>query len=66
MAAHAADDRPDPVQIFLLTLLFLIVHVIEKVIEGLFHGKTVVESLPSIGGGGLVGLVSAPVIMSWR
>lgn len=48
---------------FLLTLLFLVVHVIEKVIEGLFHGKTVVESLPSIGGGGLGGLISASVIL---
>ena len=48
---------------FLLTVLFLVVHVIEKVIEGLIHGKTVVESLPSIGGGGLVGLVSAAAIL---
>ncbi len=48
---------------FLLTLLFLVVHVIEKVIEGLIHGKTVVESLPSIGGGGLVGLISAATIV---
>jgi hypothetical protein len=48
---------------FLLTLLFLVFHVVEKVIEGLIHGKTIAESLPSIGGGGLVGLVSAAVIM---
>ena len=48
---------------FLLMILFLIVHVIEKVIEGVIRGHTVMDSLPSIGGGGLVGLVSASVIM---
>ncbi len=47
----------------LLTALFLIVHVLEKVIEGLFHGKTAMESVPRIGGGGLAGLLSASVIM---
>ena len=48
---------------FLLTILFIVVHVLEKVIEGLIHGKTIIESLPSIGGGGLAGLLSAAVIM---
>jgi hypothetical protein len=48
---------------FLLTVLFFIVHILEKIIEGFFHGKTVVESLPSFGGGGLVGLISVAVIM---
>ncbi len=48
---------------FLLMILFLVVHVIEKVVEGLFRGDTVLDSLPSIGGGGLVGLLSASVIM---
>ena len=47
----------------LLTVLFIVVHILEKVIEGLIHGKTVMESLPSIGGGGLAGLISAAVIM---
>jgi hypothetical protein len=48
---------------FLLTILFLVMHVIEKVVEGLIHGETVADSLPSIGGGGLLGLVSASVIL---
>jgi len=48
---------------FLLALLFLIVHVLEKMIQGLIHGKTAMESLPSVGGGGLAGLLSASVIM---
>ena len=47
----------------LLTGLFIVVHVLEKVIEGLFHGRTVAQSLPSIGGGGLAGILSASVIM---
>ena len=48
---------------FLLTVLFLVVHVVEKVVEGVLRGETVAESLPSIGGGGLAGLVSAGVIV---
>ena len=47
----------------IIPILFIAVHVLEKVIEGLFHGKTVADSLPSIGGGGLAGLLSAGVIM---
>ena len=48
---------------FLLSILFIVFHVLEKVIEGLIDGKAIAASLPSIGGGGLVGLVSAAVIM---
>jgi len=48
---------------FLLTVLFLVVHVIEKVVEGVIRGNTVADSLPSIGGGGFMGLISASVIM---
>ena len=48
---------------FLLTVMFLVVHVIEKVIEGLIRGNTAVDSLPSIGGGGLLGLISVAVIV---
>jgi hypothetical protein len=48
---------------FLLTILFLVVHIIEKAIEGLVHGKPLAESLPSIGGGNFVGLLSVTVIL---
>jgi hypothetical protein len=48
---------------FLLTILFIAVHVLEKAIEGVIKGKTVAASLPTIGGGGLAGLLSAAVIM---
>ena len=48
---------------FLLTMLFLVVHIVEKVAEGAFRGETILASLPSIGGGGVTGLLSAAVIM---
>jgi hypothetical protein len=47
----------------LLTVSFVIVHILEKIVEGLFHGKSVMESLPSVGGGGVAGLLSVSVIM---
>lgn len=47
----------------LVTVLLLVVHVLEKVIEGLLHGRTIMDSLPSVGGGGLAGLLSASVVM---
>ncbi len=48
---------------FLLSILFIVFHVVEKAIDGLIHGKAIGESVPSIGGGGLVGLASAAVMM---
>lgn len=48
---------------FLVTILLLAAHVAEKVIDGLIRGRTILESLPSVGGGGLAGLLSASVIM---
>ena len=48
---------------FLLTVLFLVAHVIEKTIEGVLRGKTMHESMPVIGGGGLVGLLSITAIL---
>jgi hypothetical protein len=47
----------------LLTVLFLVAHVIEKTIEGVFRGKTIVDSVPVIGGGGLVGFLSITAIL---
>lgn len=47
----------------LLTLLFIVVHIAEKTIEGLLRGKTVGDSLPGIGGGGVAGLLSVAVIL---
>ena len=47
----------------LLTVLFLVAHVLEKTLEGLLRGKTMAESMPLIGGGGLLGLLSATAIL---
>ena len=47
----------------LLTALFLIAHVLEKTIEGLLRGKTIADSVPAIGGGGLTGLLSMTAIL---
>lgn len=46
-----------------LTVLFLVAHVLEKTLEGLLRGKTMAESMPLIGGGGLLGLLSATAIL---
>jgi hypothetical protein len=47
----------------LLTVLFLVAHVLEKTIEGLVRGKSIADSLPAIGGGGLIGLLSMTAIL---
>ncbi|HSU98535.1 MAG TPA: hypothetical protein VLI91_00365 [Roseiarcus sp.] len=47
----------------LLTVLFLVAHVLEKTIEGLLRGKSVADSVPAIGGGGLMGLLSITAIL---
>jgi hypothetical protein len=47
----------------LLTVLFLVAHVIEKTINGLLHGKTIADSVPALGGGGLVGFLSITAIL---
>ena len=47
----------------LLTVLFLIAHVLEKAIEGLFRGKTLAEGMPLLTGDGLAGFLSITVIL---
>jgi hypothetical protein len=47
----------------LLTVLFLVAHVLEKTVEGMLRGKTVIESVPLIGGGGLTGFLSITAIL---
>jgi hypothetical protein len=47
----------------LLTVLFLVAHVLEKTIEGLLRGKTIAESVPTIGGGGFIGWFSMTAIL---
>jgi len=47
----------------LLTVLFLVAHVLEKTIEGLVRGKTIADSVPILGGGGLAGFLSITAIL---
>ncbi len=44
------------------TVLFLVVHVLERVLVGLYHGKTASASMPAFGGGGLAGLLIVAAI----
>jgi hypothetical protein len=45
------------------TVLLMVAYIVEEVAVGLFHGKTVAESFPEIGGGGLVGVLIIGAIM---
>jgi len=45
------------------TVIFLIVHVLERVVIGLFHGQAPGASMPSFGGGGLTGLLIVSLIL---
>ncbi|MGB7976563.1 MAG: hypothetical protein WCF81_19950 [Roseiarcus sp.] len=47
----------------LLTVLFLVAHVLEKTVEGLFRGKTMAEGMPLLTGDGLVGFLSITAIL---
>lgn len=48
---------------FLITVLFVLFHIIEKVIIGLVHGEPVAASVPLIGGGGIAGLLCVSAIL---
>jgi hypothetical protein len=46
------------------SILFLAFDVVEEVLVGVFKGKTIGESIPSIGGGSLSGVVFVGIILS--
>jgi fumarate reductase subunit C len=46
------------------SILFLVFDVVEEVIVGLFKGKTIGESIPSIGGGTLSGVFFVGIILA--
>ncbi len=48
---------------FFLAVLFLCVHILEKVVAGLWRGESVAASIPAIGGGGLAGAVCVALIL---
>jgi hypothetical protein len=62
------EDRPLIYPISLSSLLFGVVliafHIIEQAIVGLWHGQTMLESIPSVGGGGLTGVIILGAIIS--
>jgi hypothetical protein len=45
------------------SVLLMAAYIIEEIAVGLFHGKTVAESFPEIGGGGLAGVLTTAAIM---
>ena len=45
------------------TVLLMVAYIVEEIAVGMFHGKTAAESFPEIGGGGIVGVLTAGAIM---
>jgi GYF domain 2 len=45
------------------TVLLVVAYIVEEIAVGLFHGKTVAESFPEIGGGGVMGVLTIGAIM---
>jgi len=62
------EDRPliYPVLLssFLFGIVLIVFHIIEYVIGGLLHGQTMLASIPSFGGGGLIGILMVGTIIS--
>jgi hypothetical protein len=47
----------------LFAIVFICFHIVEGVIVGLWHGETLVASVPGMGGGGIKGVISIGIIM---
>lgn len=45
-------------------ILFICFHIVERLLIGIWDGKTIAESFPEIGGGSLKGILSAGTIIS--
>lgn len=45
-------------------ILFIAVDVLEKIVLGLFHGRSIADSIPTYGGGGLVGRTVVGIIIA--
>jgi hypothetical protein len=48
---------------FLFSILFICAHAVERVVVGLFNDRDIAESLPSFGGGGVLGLICIALIL---
>jgi phosphatidylserine synthase len=75
MVLMSADNRAPPIwlsarpkvvtivfEAALCTLFFLVVHVLQRVLVGLFRGESPSVSMPSFGGGGLAGVLIVALI----
>jgi hypothetical protein len=47
----------------LLAIVFIVFHVLERLAVGLWHGSTLADSVPAIGGGGFADLISVAAMM---
>ncbi len=60
--------RPEPLiypilgESIIFAVVFIVFHVAEHVVIGLFKGETIATSVPAIGGGGLAGLLAVALI----
>lgn len=54
---------PIVTEALLLTVLFIVFHILEHVVVGLFKHESLQASIPSIGGGGFKGLVCVGLIL---
>jgi hypothetical protein len=68
---HLAQGRQDsrPILVILnksvaFALLFIVFHILESVIVGVVHGKTIAASFPELAGGEFQGIVSLGIIVS--
>jgi hypothetical protein len=67
---HFADRLKDKPLIYPITfksvafsVLLVVAYIVEEIAVGLFRGKTMAESFPEIGGGGVVGVLTTGAIM---
>ncbi|HTR17294.1 MAG TPA: hypothetical protein VMI52_09700 [Acetobacteraceae bacterium] len=47
----------------MFAIVFIVFHVLEELVVGLLHGSTLAQSVPAIGGGGFIGLLTVAVIL---
>jgi hypothetical protein len=69
-ALHFGEDLKDRAGIYVIlyksaafSLLLLFFEILEKIIDGVFHGQTVADSIPALGGGGPRGMLMVGLMM---
>lgn len=45
------------------SVLLMVSYIVEEIVVGLFHGKSMAESFPQVGGGGFIGVLTVSAIM---